>query len=72
MIGMQEIRPEMIGNLESAGTTLTTMLKGLAIGFITTLVGVSGAIWIQFQKHLLSVQLSRVYERVLGGDESAS
>lgn len=68
MIGMSEIKPEMIGNIESAGTTLTTMLRGLAIGFITTLVGVSGAIWIQFQKHLLSIEIAKVYERILSGE----
>ena len=68
MIGMSEVKPEMIGNLESAGATLTTMLRGLAIGFITTLVGVSGAIWIQFQKHLLSIEIAKVYERVLSGE----
>jgi hypothetical protein len=71
IIGMGEVKPEMIGNIAQAGQSLTLMMKGLSIGFVTTLVGVSGGIWIQFQKHMLSNEVAKLYERILDGRPEA-
>lgn len=65
MLGMSEIKPEAMGDLNEASKSLSTMMHSIGIGFTTTLIGAAGAIWIQFQEYLIAQQVQKFFANVL-------
>lgn len=67
ILGFQSVDPMALSNVENAGATVATVLKGLSVAFHTTLVGGIANLWLRTNHFMLMQAQARLYSEVMEG-----
>ncbi len=67
IMGLANVDPALLANVENAGATVAELLVGLSVAFHTTLVGGIANLWLRTNHFMLMQGNAKVYSTIMEG-----